>query len=173
LVPAIEARNHPGAPLEPNSTQLPDADERIVAGDPRDKIDDDREMAMQGVLVQLRAAEAQLSERAHAVRKVTLDLVTTSRDLAETTDALAATRHDLDGARAMVQQTTRTLDQTRATLHDTEARLNATSADLSTTRQQLEQLSNSGRLFIRQYLPKLRRHLSRRLLRRSRSAAEP
>ncbi len=167
LVPAIESGKHrDGAAFELESTQLPDADERIVAGDPRDMIDNDREMEMQGALVQLRATEAQLRLRTEAVREITLNLTNTRRDFDETTDLLAATRRDLEDTRAMVQQINRTLDQTRAALHGTEARLNASWADLNTTRQQLEQLSNSGRLFIRQYLPKLRHHLSRQLLRR-------
>ena len=111
-------------------------------------------MAMQGMLVQLRAAEAQLRERSAAAVSSALSLAGARRDLADTTGALAVTRLELDDARAMLQQTCATLDQAWAT----EAQL---TTDLTSTRQQLERVSGSARRFIWQYLPKLRRHLLR------------
>jgi hypothetical protein len=161
LVSGIEGRSH-RAPMEvsdadkgePAAAQLLHADAAGVVARPQDM------MAMQGMLVQLRATEAQLRERTAASLSSTLSLTSARRDLAESTGMLAATRHELDDTRAMLRQTCATLDQTKATLRDTGARLDA---DLTNTRQELERVSSSARLFIRQYLPKLKRHLLRRL----------
>ena len=187
LVSANEGRNHrvamranDGDTGGPASTQLLPADQAGGLAAPADTSNDDRNMAMQGMRVQSRATEAQLRERIEAARKGAVNLASAHRDLADMTDALAATRREPDDTTARLQQTNGTpeqmrtaFDQIRVTLHETEARLNATSTDLSNTRQEFERLSNSGRRFIRQYLPKLRHHLLRRLPRRSKSAAEP
>jgi hypothetical protein len=167
LLPAMEGRSH-SAPIqagdgetgEPAATQLRHADADDVAADPS------HIMVMQGMLVQLRAAEAQLRERTAAFRNSALSLTGARRDLAETIDALAATRLELDDTRAILHQTRATLDQTWAA----EARL---SADLSSTRQALERISGSARQFICQYLPKLRRHLLRRLSRQRNPVTQP
>jgi glycosyl transferase family 2 len=125
-------------------------------------------MAMQGLLVQLRAAEAQSRERTAVLHTTSLTLTNVRRDLADTEEMLAATRHELSDTRARLRQTEAALeqncaalDQNRAMLRETETRLNA---DLTSTRQQLEQLGSSARLFFRQYAPKLRRHLLQRFL---------
>ncbi|HEX3995878.1 MAG TPA: glycosyltransferase, partial [Acetobacteraceae bacterium] len=97
LLPAMEGRSD-RAPIqagdgetgEPAATQLRHADADDVAADPS------HIMVMQGMLVQLRAAEAQLRERTAAFRNSALSLTGARRDLAETIDALAATRLELD-----------------------------------------------------------------------------
>ena len=168
LSPVIEGRNQ-RAPMqvsdgdagEPAATELLGADAADGTGGRPDP------MAMQGLLVRLRAAEAQLRERTAALHTASRSLANLRGDLADAAEAQSATRLALDDERARLQQTEvmldqcrATLDQSRATLRDTEARLNA---DLTSTRQQLEQLGSSARLFLRQYTPKLRRHLLRRL----------
>lgn len=122
-------------------------------------------MAMQGLRVQLLAAEAQLRERTAAAQNSVSRLVATRHELAETTHALAAARHECDDTRETLRQTRVALDQTRAALNGTEAQLSATSTALIDASQQFERVSSSGRVFLRQYLPKLRRHLARRVFR--------
>jgi len=172
LVPAIEGRNRRAA-MRANDEGTDGLAQLLPSDADGGTSVTQVTMQLQGMRVQLRTIEAQLRERTAALRNSTLSLATTRRDLAEMTDVLAATRHEHDGTRARLQQTCSTLDQTGARLHDTGARLDSTSADLARTRQEFEQLSNSGRVFIRQYLPKLKRHLSRRLLKQPGPAAEP
>jgi glycosyltransferase involved in cell wall biosynthesis len=133
-------------------------------------------MAMQAILVQLRAAEAHLRERVAAERRASVSLRSTRHELGVTVAALAGTRNDLAEARAAFDQTReilgrtqeerdqtkRTLDQTLSELDQTRDRLDQTAARLAYVGLQAERLSNSARLFIRQYWPKLRRHLSHR-----------
>jgi ABC-type transporter Mla subunit MlaD len=68
-------------------------------------------------------------------------------ELNETIAALTAARHVLGVTCADLDETRRQLDQTRDRLTETS--------------QEIEQLSGSARVFVRQYLPKLRRHLLR------------
>jgi hypothetical protein len=147
LVPAGAARNrrtamprNDGDKDEPAATRLQPAD---ADGD------DQRQMAMQGILVQLRAAEAELRERTAAARNSASCLTSTRRDLIEMTGLLSATGIELDDTRARLQQTC-------AAVRNIEARLTG-------AQQELERLGNSGRVFVRQYLPKLWRYLRRRL----------
>ena len=122
---------------------------------------------MQGTLVRLLATEAQLRERTTAARNSDLSLAAERRDNVEMSATLAATRRELDARRAMLQQTRAALDQTcaaldqtRATLDDVQARLGG---DLAAAEQELARISGSARQFLRGYLPKLLRHLWRRL----------
>ena len=149
-----------------------------------------RHMEMQSTLVQLRATEAHLRERIEVARKTKLSLTGTRVELDKTITALAETHDDLDATQATLiqtqaalnqsevalDQTRATLDQTRATLDQTLAALGQTQATLDQTQATLgqtqvyltrikleaERLSGSARLFARQYLPKLWRHLLRR-----------
>jgi hypothetical protein len=116
------------------------ADERAEMSGFRTAQGDERYMELQAMLVQLRAAEAHLRERTEAERK--------------TAHALADARNELDTAIA-------TLAQTRGDLNETRSVLDQTRTNLTKVGQEAEQLSNSARLFTRQYLPKLRRHLLR------------
>ena len=115
---------------------------------------DNPSMERQAMLVQLRATEAQSRERTETARKANLGWAATRDELAaalgelsETHTALAVARHAVDATRGV-------LDETRTQLHQTQSRL-------TETRQEIERLSGSARVFVRQYLPKLRRHLLR------------
>jgi hypothetical protein len=122
---------------------------------------------MQGTLVRLLATEAQLRERTTAARNSDLSLAAERRDNVEMSATLAATRRELDAKRAMVQQTCAALDQTCAALDQTRAALDDVQArlggDLAAAEQELARISGSARWFLRGYLPKLLRHLWRRL----------
>jgi hypothetical protein len=130
-------------------------------------------MEMQATVVQLRAAEAQSRERIEAARRSQLNLLAARNELDEAVAVLAATRYDLDESRAeadrtreMLDRNQTALDRTRTTLDHTRATLDQTLETLDRTVTQLDKvnvdsdrLSGSARLFIRQYLPKLRRYL--------------
>lgn len=160
---AIEGRDHRAAMAtgdgDTNEPAQDDADGMAGAAD-------DWHMATQAMRVRLMATEAQLRDRSSAARNAALDLAGVRRDLEETKAALAMSGHELDDTLVLLQQA-------RANLHDAELRHGAVSAELAGARQELANISNSARRFIRQYLPKLRRHLMRRLLRPSNSAGKP
>jgi glycosyltransferase involved in cell wall biosynthesis len=176
--PDAEIRDHDGrGHRQPRGlrTRQVEARQNLPGGeaaemaDLRHSLNDEKHEEMQATLVQLRATEAQLRERSEAARKTTLSLTSTRDELDETIAALAVTHNDLDEARATIDETRAMLDQTQAALDRTLATLDQTQATLDQTRAYLtkvdleaERLSGSARLFIRQYLPKLRRHLSRR-----------
>jgi hypothetical protein len=175
LMPPIDGRTH-RAGMTVGDTRGPIAGQAPHGGEPsgitasQGSVDAARQMEMQASLVQLRATEAQLRERVAAEQKCVLSLTSTRTELDATIAALAGTRLDLEENRMTLQQTSVTLDQTRAMLDQTQAalvqaqsRLDQTSADLASARLEFELLGNSGRRFVRQYLPKLRRHLARRL----------
>jgi len=144
----------PGEP-EPRSrrcetTLIPTAETASERGDSAGETHLER----QALLVQLRATEAQLRERTESGRKSAIgwaaardELAAARNELNETIAALAAARQALGVARGDLDETKTQLDQTRCRLTE--------------TRQEIEQLSGSARVFVRQYLPKLRRHLSR------------
>jgi Glycosyl transferase family 2 len=177
LVPAIDGRNHrSGLTVRDADTREPAARQPRCAGETagmtgtEENIIDERRMEIRAMEVQLRTTEAQLRERIGAARTSALSLSSVRNELDATVAALAGTRHDLVENRVTLQQTSVTLDETQAMLDETRAALAQTQetldrsrADLKNTRQEFERLSNSGRIFIRQYLPKLWRHLSRRL----------
>jgi hypothetical protein len=181
LVPAVGERRRrvPMPGRDGNAAQL--AGPQVLHTDAAGRVAEQQDsMALQGMLVRLRATEAQLRERTEAARKSALGFASVRRDLAEMTDALASTGRELDEANSRLQQTTATLEQLRAafdrtrdTLDETEAQLDATCVDLSNTRRECERLGNSARVFIRQYMPKLKRHLLRRFLGRQTSVVEP
>ena len=175
LGPASEGRNH-RAPMRVSDADAgePAAIRSLPAAPLGDLADT---IAMQGLLVQLRAAEAQSRERTAALHTTSLTLTNLRRDLADTEETLAATRHELNDTQARLRQTDvaleqncAALDQNRAMLRDTETRL---TADLASTRLQLEQLGSSARRFLRQYAPKLKRHLLRRYAKLPKSAGDP
>jgi len=130
---------------------------------------EDLRLEMRGMVVKLRATEAHLRERTEAARKSAQALITLRDKLDATTAALAAARDELDETRSELGQTKTVLGETQATLghscellDQTRARLDLTVTSLSKTDLKLARLSGSARLFIRQYLPKLRDHFSRR-----------
>jgi len=135
-------------------------------------------MELRAIVVQLRATEAHLRERTEAERKSTLNLICTRNELDDAIVTLAGTRNDLNETKVTLGQTQATLRETRVTLDQTRTTLGQTGATLAATRETLDQsvanltevnlelarLSGSARLFVRQYLPKLRRQFSRRLV---------
>jgi Glycosyl transferase family 2 len=171
----------------PDATQIPRAGEVLETAGFRGRPNDEMYMEMQALLVRLRATEAQLRERTEAERRSTLSLIQTRNELDAAGAALAGTRNELEESWATLDQTRATLYQTSTSLHQTSEALDQTSATLDQTRLTLdqthltldrtrgaldqtqaclikvtlerEQLGNSSRLFIRQYLPKLRRYL--------------
>jgi chromosome segregation ATPase len=142
LVPALDGQEAPRNSVR--DTAEPARNDRAEASN------DDRQLEMQSLRVQLQATEAQLRERSAAAATATLDLASARRDFIETKAALAA----LGNA----------LDDLRADLRDTELQMSAGTVDLANAKHELALISNSARRFIRQYLPKLRRHLALRLL---------
>src|ERR1051326_7949873 len=111
---------------------------------------------LRGMLVQLCATEALARERTAAARKSEQHLASArdERDkmiasLSSAGRELDETRHQLNEARAALGQSRTTLDQTRRMLEQTQA-------SLAEVRRDSEHLSASARLFIPQYLPKLR-----------------
>jgi hypothetical protein len=129
---------------------IPAAETASQRGDTGDKTHLER----QAMLVQLRATEAQLRERTEAGRRSTLGWATTRDELAAARGELNETIAALTAARHVLGVTCADLDETRRQLDQTRDRLTETS-------QEIEQLSGSARVFVRQYLPKLRRHLLR------------
>ncbi|MGD0431226.1 MAG: glycosyltransferase [Acetobacteraceae bacterium] len=137
-----------------------------------------KDMELRAIVVQLRATEAHLRERTEAERKSTLNLICTRNELDDAIVTLAGTRNDLNETKVTLGQTQATLRETRVTLDQTRTTLGQTGATLAATRETLDQsvanltevnlelarLSGSARLFVRQYLPKLRRQFSRRLV---------
>jgi septal ring factor EnvC (AmiA/AmiB activator) len=89
-----------------------------------------------------------------------LDQTRTALD--QTRGTLDQTQGTLDQTQGTLDQTRGTLDRTRGTLDRTQGTLDQTRADLTSVNLESERLSGSARLFIRQYLPRLRRHLWRR-----------
>jgi hypothetical protein len=169
LGPVIDGRS-PRAPMQiSNADAVESAATQPLPGDgAADGVGGQPDtMATQGLLVRLRAAEAQSRERTAALHTTSLTLTNVRSDLADTEAMLAATRDDLNDTRirlkqteAALEQNCAALEQNRAALRDTETRLNA---DLTSARQQLEQLGGSARRFLHQYAPKLKHHLLRRL----------
>ncbi len=154
LVPAMDERNHCPAAADPDTGCTGDV----------------QPAETQGMLVQLRATEAQLRERTEAARKTAFSLTSTRNELDVTAAMLEGTRRELDDVRATLHRTLATFEQTRTTLHETQSALDETQtalarawAELTSTRREHERLSNSGRVFARQYAPKLWRYLARRL----------
>jgi glycosyltransferase involved in cell wall biosynthesis len=128
-----------------------------LAGD----LDDQRPLEIQAMLVQLRATEAHLRERTDVARKTASSLAAMHADRDETICALEDSRRELTRTRHDLDQTRHDLDQTRHDLDRTTNVLDQTKGRLGEVRQDFEELSNSARLFIRQYLPKLRHYLLR------------
>jgi hypothetical protein len=142
LVPALDGQEAPRN--GDRDTGEPARNDRGEASD------DDRQLEMQSLRVQLQATEAQLRERTAAAGTATLDLTSARRDFIEAKAALTAMGD--------------ALDDLRADLRDTELRVGAVTVDLANARREFALVSNSARRFIRQYLPKLRRHLALGLL---------
>lgn len=175
----------------PEGTQLRPAGELTGKAGIQSSVTDERHNEMQAMLVSLRSTESQLRHWIEAERKSSVSLTNIRNELEETIATLVGTRNDLYETHAMLDQTRAKLDQQRATLDETrtaldqtQATLNRTRATLDETRETLdetrvtldqtradltnvtresEQLSGSARLFIRQYLPKLRSYMSRSL----------
>jgi glycosyltransferase involved in cell wall biosynthesis len=133
----------------------------------RDASTDQRQTNMQAMLVQLRSTEAQLRARTEAERKVSLGLINTRKELDDTTAEFARMRNEfqtmLANTKTRLDETRETLDETRETLEQTRETLEQTRERLERTQTESDRLSNSARLFVRQYMPKLRRHILKRL----------
>ncbi len=175
LAPAIERREFRAGPKNVDglasspprdaSTDDPEARpaaEFIETSGLRTTFRDERPTETQAMLVQLRATEAQLRERTEAERKTALALAGARNELDK---AIATARNELDRAiataRDEMDKAIATLARTRGDLDETRTALDRTRITLAKVERQAEQLSNSARLFTRQYLPKLRRHLLR------------
>ncbi len=88
-------------------------------------------------------------------------LARTAASLENTQARLDETRNELTGTRAALGDTTALLTQTRTALDETLTTLADTRVSLAAVKQDLEWLSGSARGFLRQYGPKLWRHLFR------------
>jgi ABC-type transporter Mla subunit MlaD len=83
--------------------------------------------------------------------------------LDRTQETVEQTHATLDRTQSALDRTRATLDQKLSTLDWTQATLKETQATLAHVNLESDRLSNSAGLFIRQYLPKLRRYLLKRL----------
>ncbi len=100
-----------------------------------------------------------LAESRATAERTGATLQQTRDALDRTSVELDRTRSTLDQARAALDQTQGALDRRQEALDQTQAALGRTRTSLAALTLEFEQLGNSGRLFMRQYLPKLRRHL--------------
>jgi glycosyltransferase involved in cell wall biosynthesis len=150
LSPGNGVTDDPRQPLQPRSetTLSPQAETR----DP--EVDNTDQQDRQAMQVQLRSIEAQLRERTEAGRRTMLSWKATREQLSVTSAELNEAVATLAQERNVSETMRREIDETRDALDHATSRL-------AEANREIEQLGGSARVFVRQYLPRLRRHLSR------------